>query len=302
MDLVVHGGDLLFRSKVPAWLVEESMGPLRKVADLGVPVFLVPGNHERARIPHPILTRHPRIHLFDVPRTYSLRRGELRVTVSGFPFHREIAGRAFTRILDETRWAKRPAQLRLLCMHQAVEGATVGVQNFVFRHGTDVLRCRDVPHGFAAVLSGHIHRAQVLEQDLAGRPCAAPVIYPGATTRTAFAEREETKGYWLLDFAPDHTFGGRLVRREFFALPARPMELLEIDVDGLEVEALIAVLKTAFDELDPDAIVRLKPKGTPMSSSLEILSAPTLRRLAPATMNVDLVPERRRERRRRTSR
>ena len=301
-DLVIHGGALLYRSKVPAWLVEESMKPLRAVAELGVPVFVVPGNHERSRIPYPLLTRHPGIHLFDVPRTFRLRRGELTVAISGFPFRREIAGRAFSRVLEATRWAARKAQIRLLCMHQAIEGATVGVHDFTFRRGPDVLEGHNVPVGFAAVLSGHIHRAQVLESDLSGRSLDSPVIYAGATSRTAFAEREETKGYWLLDVAPSGQPGGRIVGREHVPLPSRPMEVLEIPVEDLDAEALETMLREAFTALDPDAIVRLKPKGSPTSSARKLLSAPDLRRLAPSTMNVDLVPERRRERRRTRSR
>ena len=59
VDLVVHGGDLLFRSRVPPDLVQRAMAPLFEVADAGVPVYLVPGNHERGRIPYPLLARHP---------------------------------------------------------------------------------------------------------------------------------------------------------------------------------------------------------------------------------------------------
>jgi exonuclease SbcD len=55
IDLVVHGGDLLYRSKVPAELVRMALEPLLEVADRGVPVVLVPGNHERSAIPYPRL-------------------------------------------------------------------------------------------------------------------------------------------------------------------------------------------------------------------------------------------------------
>jgi exonuclease SbcD len=51
VDAVIHGGDLLYRSKVPDRLVDMALDPLKEVADRGVEVFLVPGNHERARIP-----------------------------------------------------------------------------------------------------------------------------------------------------------------------------------------------------------------------------------------------------------
>ncbi len=55
VDLVVHGGDLLYRSKVPARLVAQAIEPLLEVADAGVPVVLVPGNHERSALPYPLL-------------------------------------------------------------------------------------------------------------------------------------------------------------------------------------------------------------------------------------------------------
>ena len=70
VDAVVHGGDVLYRSKVPARLVEMAFEPLKRVAAAGVPVYLVPGNHERSTVPHGHLAAHPNIYLFDRPRTY----------------------------------------------------------------------------------------------------------------------------------------------------------------------------------------------------------------------------------------
>jgi DNA repair exonuclease SbcCD nuclease subunit len=69
VDVVVHGGDLLYRSRVPLWLAERSLAPLERVAFSGVPVLLVPGNHERARGPYPLLALHDQLHIFDRPRT-----------------------------------------------------------------------------------------------------------------------------------------------------------------------------------------------------------------------------------------
>ena len=71
--------------------------------------------------------------------------------------------------------------------------------------------------GVAAVLSGHIHRHQVLTCDLGGRPLAAPVLYPGSIERTSFAEKDEEKGYLVLEVD-----GGRRGRRQ-----ARGLDLPE---------------------------------------------------------------------------
>jgi DNA repair exonuclease SbcCD nuclease subunit len=190
VDLVVHGGDLLFRSKVPAKLVEMALAPLFEVADHGVDVYLVPGNHERSRIPYPILAAHKHLHIFDRPKTFVHEAPNMTLSLSGFP----SAGRRmnFKKLLSQTDY-QQPADARLLCLHEAVEGATVGPSNYTFRNTPDVIRCRDIPSGLTAVLCGHIHRHQVLTKGL-----KAPVFYPGSVERTSIAEKDEPKGYLTL--------------------------------------------------------------------------------------------------------
>ena len=77
-DAVLHGGDLLYRSRVPPQLVDAAFAPLKRVADAGMPVLFVPGNHERSHVPHALLALHPLIHVFDRPRTYVLRVRETK--------------------------------------------------------------------------------------------------------------------------------------------------------------------------------------------------------------------------------
>jgi len=264
VDFVVHGGDLLHRPRVPAGLVQQAMAPLMRVADAGVPVFLVPGNHERSHIPYPLLTLHPRIHIFREPATFLLEAGGLRIALSGFPFARRVAGVAFEELLARTRWREHDADVRLLCLHQTVEGAQVGVQNFTFLEGKDVVASEAIPAEFAAVLSGHIHRWQVMTLGL-----AAPVLYPGSVERTSFAERNEEKGYLRVQLARDGLAGWT-----FVPLPTRPMAVVEWRGDESE-------LRTRLRQLSPHAVVRIDGRGRPPSTA-------RLRALAPATMNVSV--------------
>jgi DNA repair exonuclease SbcCD nuclease subunit len=105
-------------------------------------------------------------------------------------------------------------------VHQTVEGATIGPAGYVFRRAPDVIAGRSIPSGFAAVLSGHIHRHQVLVEDLQGRPFGAPVFYPGSTERTSNAERYEAKGYVTMQIAPDPANGGHVSGWTFHELDA----------------------------------------------------------------------------------
>ena len=130
------------------------------------------------------------------------------IAVAGFPCERDRVRDRFAEVVEKTGWRSVPAAIRLLCLHQTVEGATVGPADFVFRGGPDVIPGRAIPPGFAAVLAGHIHRHQVLTADLHGRALAAPVLYPGSTERTSAAENGETKGCVTIEIEPGG--GGRV--------------------------------------------------------------------------------------------
>lgn len=287
VDLVVHGGDLFHRPGVPPSLVHQAFEPLKTVAEAGIPVFLVPGNHERSRIPYDWIARHPRVHVFAAPGTVRRDVGGLRVAVSGLPCLRKRARARFEAELARTEWDRGEADVRLLVTHQAFEGATVGPSDYVFRRNADVVRHRDVPAGFAAVLSGHIHRHQVLRHDLQGRPLPTPVFYPGSVERTAFAEMGEMKGFVELVLAAGGE-GGRVASWAFHELYARPMRSRTLDAAGSR--ALVeARLRSILESEPEDAVLRVRVDGTPRRDTRAVLTAGSLRRLAPGTMNVDLV-------------
>ncbi|MFH1134871.1 MAG: metallophosphoesterase [Pseudomonadota bacterium] len=284
VDLVVHGGDLFFRSRVPAWLAQEAFGPLLEIADRGVPVYLVPGNHERSVLPRGLLARHPLVRVFDQPSTYLIKKDNLTLALSGFPFERSGARENFPSLLKATGWRQAKAEAKILCLHHAVEGAVVGPGDFTFRRQPDVIRAADIPRGLTAVLAGHIHRRQVLTRDLSGRPLAAPVFFSGSIERASFAEKDETKGYFILDVGP----AGRLENWSFKSLPARPMAEVILPAASLDRDQVEARLRAALSDLPGDGVVKIKVEGRPKPETLAVLSAASLRRLAPPTMNVSV--------------
>jgi exonuclease SbcD len=287
VDLVVHGGDLFFRSRVPASIVEMAMAPLVRVAELGLPVFIVPGNHERSRIPLHLWSAHPNIYIFDAPSTFSITVRGVTVGLSGFPFIRNIRD-VFDARIEETRHRDRHTDIQLLCLHQTVEGAKVGPSDYTFRRGPDVIRGSDIPAEFDAVLCGHIHRAQMLTRDLSNRPLPAPVIYAGSIERTSFAERDERKSYSICSFSTALRRGQRMVDASFVALPARPMIHLDIERPDPAGRSLTKQLEQHIRRLDPDAVVRIQVNGPLSPTDEQVLSAANLRSLAPDTMNVSL--------------
>lgn len=286
VDLVIHGGDVFFRSRVPTALVEMAMAPLIRVAEGGVPVYVVPGNHERSRIPLQLWTTHPKIHIFDRPGTFLCVVGDTSIALSGFPFTRRVRD-VFHDLVNHTGHREIRADLYLLCMHQVVEGAQVGTIDYTFRSGPDIIRGKDIPSAFAAVLAGHIHRGQILTHDLQNLPLAAPVVYPGSIDRTSFAERNEEKGYVILQF--DHSaMVGNQVEIAFVPLPTRPMVMIKLDAGRWSAGDVEGWLQERLSELDPEAIVQIKPLGSFSEDVLQVLNASNLRSLAPPSMNVSL--------------
>ena len=286
-DLVVHGGDLFFRSRVPAVIVDKVYGALFEFAGRGIPIAIVPGNHERSRLPESLYLAHPNIHVFVKPMTYTLEVKGAAVHLSGFPFERRDIKTRFPEILADAGWKDIKDGLKLLCLHQAVEGAQVGPSNYTFRNGDDVVKYSDLPPDCHAVLAGHIHRRQVLEGESENRIERPPVIYPGSIERTSFAEKKEEKGYYNLEFGPSDGKGWKLGRMVFCRLPARPMADLVLD-GGVGAENIESYLSGRITGLHRDSIVRIRNSGRVSPDLAGVLTAEFLRRVFPRTMNVQL--------------
>jgi DNA repair exonuclease SbcCD nuclease subunit len=169
-----------------------------------------------------------------------------------------------------------------------VEGATVGPVDFTFTSGADVIRIRDVPSKFAAVLSGHIHRQQVLTTDLRKRAVGTPVIYPGSIERTAFAEIGEPKGFMILHI--DVESAGPRVHWEFRQLPARPMIVEHMVADGLSASQFESAVRALVLAAPQDAVLAIRIAGELSEAHVRSISAAQLRTFVPDTMNLEVWP------------
>jgi len=286
VDLVVHGGDVFNRSRPPSSVVWQAFEPLKRVADRGIPVYVVPGNHERGRLPHLRFAQHPYIHIFDEPRTFVTTIHGIRVALAGFPSERDDVRRKFIELVAGTGHDAVEAHVRLLCLHQCVEGATVGPANYTFTTAPDVIRTVDMPLGFAAVLSGHIHRQQVLATDLRGRPLPAPVLYPGSIERTSIAEADEEKGYMIVELSRERERVN--VSWQVHSLPARPLVRHDLQLDGLAATQVESAIRLLVASAPADAVISVRVTGAVTRDVARVLSANFLRALTPATMNLDL--------------
>lgn len=283
IDLVVHCGDIFYRSRIPPGLVEMAFKPLRRIADTGIPVFIVPGNHERSSIPHNGLVYHRNILIFDYPRTYTTKIRGISLSLAGFPFVRHDVRSKFSQILRETGWENAVADINILCMHQSVDGAAVGPSNYIFRWKSDVVDIINIPRNLDMVLSGHIHRHQVLNKDLKGREFPVPILYSGSLERTSFAERSEKKGYMIIEARPEKESSWK-----FYEIETSPMVQLSVNAEAMGTESFCSWLKEELKQIKPDAILKINISGPLDKDMLCFLRERSLRSIIPASMHFTL--------------
>jgi DNA repair exonuclease SbcCD nuclease subunit len=284
---VIHGGDVLYRSKVPPGLVAEAFEPLKEIASSGIPVYIVPGNHERSEIPYGLLASHPNIFIFNRPRSFGLNFGSRLLLLCGFPFFRGDIRSNFNPVLGQTNWTQFKDACRILCVHQCFEGSTVGPSEFVFRNRPDTIRVSDIPDGFTAVVNGHIHRAQILIRDHFTGKRIPPVIHPGSTERTSFAEKDEEKGFIILELDLNKT-RSMIHEIHFESLPTRKM--VRIDLEPIEIKKgeLRRCVQNILQDQQKDSIVQIRIRQRLPSKILGEISNPKLRDMVPETMNVSV--------------
>ena len=276
VDLVIHGGDLFYRSKVPPKIVHLAYDALFEFADAGIPIVIVPGNHDRSKLPASLFLQHSNIHIFRAPEIFQFDLQGTPFNICGFPFVRYI-GDDIQGIKHDIECVLPSRGINLLCMHQAVEGATVGPSDYTFKRGREVIGLDQLVGPYAAYLSGHIHRYQILstppkrEDDR-----QVPFIYPGSIERTSFAERLEEKGYVLLEFSANEA-----LQVTFKKLPSRSMHVIPIADRHWQPSQLSDLIASDVSRLAQNAVVRF---DSPTEKISTLLGQGLLRKLAPPEM------------------
>ena len=247
IDLLVHGGDLFYRSKIPTKLANHVYLMLHEYAAQKITTIIVPGNHERSHLPQSLLAQDRNIWVFKQPQTYTFNTGAASLSFSGFPFASGNIRHNFRDLVAQTSWQQARAHTKILCLHQAIEGATVGPQNYTFRNRGDVININEIPPDFALVLCGHIHRRQILTT-----ASGVPVVHAGSLERTSFAEKDEPKGFYEISF---HSVGSK-PDIKFIPLPTRPMIHIDLTPVATQSEGL-KLLRKKTSGLPLNAIVRI---------------------------------------------
>ena len=108
-DIVIHGGDFFFRTKVPKKIVVIAYDILFDFAEKGIPFIIVPGNHESSVLPNSLILQHKNIYVLFQPKTFYFNINERIVAISGFPFERRDIRNRFPAIVKKIISKKKKA-------------------------------------------------------------------------------------------------------------------------------------------------------------------------------------------------
>ncbi|MBU2499635.1 MAG: exonuclease SbcCD subunit D [Proteobacteria bacterium] len=252
-DLFIHSGDLFNKYYIPRERLDDLIKPLLDLERAGIPVLIIPGNHERSQFPFDLFHGAKGVFVFDRPKSISLTLDGYSVGVAGFPFIREDSKRTFLKALHETAYEEMRSDLNILVTHQAFDGATVGPGDYTFRPSrSDTVSRGTLPDDFSYIAAGHIHRYQILNHP--SKP-GLPLVYPGSIQRISFAEMDEEKG-----FVEAELLHGRIETR-FIPLPAWDMEMVEIEAAGRTSEDVEEAIRAQFWRFGEEMVIRFNLTG-----------------------------------------
>jgi exonuclease SbcD len=280
VDVFVFAGDAYKMRDPNPTFQREFARRIKRVADAGIPVILLVGNHD---LP-PVQRRATSISIFDtlqVPNIYvgadyalmtiTCRRGQkLQVATAPYPLRQDHIGREEMegktvdeldrmlserltgRIMDLAHRARQDAEVpAILVGHFSVDEASHGSERNIMV-GRDVAVDRSTALADPAwryVALGHIHKHQSLNRD--EQP---PIIYSGSCERIDFGEEREAKGWVVATIGESQTIWRF---QEQYKRAARPLRTIEVDVrDAEDPTAAVARAVERAGDLS-ETVVRL---------------------------------------------
>jgi DNA repair exonuclease SbcCD nuclease subunit len=255
VDFIIHCGDFFNRSKPNSSTIARATSLLLWAAR-HVPVYIVPGNHERGKLPIGLLHYQKNIHIFTKPCSFFYRKNNTVVKLTGVPYIRHNIRQEYLSIVEKA-WRKElnsnnsKSTYNILILHQLIQGSRV--EHYTFTRGDNVINFDEIQSKFHLIAVGHVHRFQFLHksngrinsshtikmvnQDIRKNKWTFvkgfrsisnqnPIIcYPGSSERVSMMERNENKGYII--GCIDHNDSKAYL--EFHPVKSIPMTMIKWD-------------------------------------------------------------------------
>lgn len=219
VDFVIHSGDLFEHSRPPIRALIEAKKGFSRLKENGIPVYVVPGNHEMPRrkgnLP-PVLLYEGLVRTITRDDKFFEENG---VFIGGFPYYSSVYSDIIKEELVHLEKEASNYKKRVLVMHQ-------GIRKYISFEGSYELEINDLPKNFHYYAAGHIHKRII---DNYGNGILA---YPGATEMWKIDEYENAmdkgKGFYLVDL------GGEMPSVEPVTIKTREFIKKDIKIEALD--------------------------------------------------------------------
>ena len=272
VDMVIFAGDA-FKTRDPSpTYVRAFAEGIRVIADAGIPMVLLVGNHDlpnatgkantldiftALQVPGVTVSREPEflkiktksgfLQIVTLPWMYKsqLMTREDMATKTG-----EEVNRLFQEKLAKL-WRLQLGKVdekipAVGVVHATVEGASFGSERSVLL-GSDIV----IPQRFLAsanlqyVALGHIHRHQFLREN------NPPIAYSGSLERIDFGEEEEKKGFVICQIEKLKS------RATFIPVSVRPFQTIRVKISENDPDPTNTVVQRVKREMQRAAVVRV---------------------------------------------
>ena len=278
VDLVLFCGDA-YKSRDPSQTHQREFARrVARISSVGIPVFLVAGNHD---MPH-VIGRATALEIFqtldvanvqiaDSIGTHLVETAAGPVQVVAVPWIRrsgflarddargltpdqinEALQERLARMVRSEAEKLDPAVPAVLAGHLTVSGAMTSSEQSMMLGRDHVLLRSDVAlPQLDYVALGHIHRHQVLGRD-------PHVVYSGSLERIDFGEEKDEKGFCVVELDLARPAGERLQGFEFQEVGARAFKTVAVDVKPNDLDPTATVIRAIAEQDIQDSIVRVQ--------------------------------------------
>lgn len=151
-----------------------------RVSELKVDTFIIPGNHETPRtrgVTNPLALYMSIPHIFVGLKPFEKKIGEYKIY--GIPYTE-----------NPENHIKKPEKgyKNILMLHTTVEGSKLSSERYMSFDESSILPSQVPEYEYIAL--GHIHKFQILKERF---------VYPGSLERYDFSERDDDKGFVVID-------------------------------------------------------------------------------------------------------
>jgi DNA repair exonuclease SbcCD nuclease subunit len=188
-DVLVIAGDFFNKVNPHPRYIFEVLSIFRELAENGINVIVVSGNHEAPRLSNSLnplrLFEHLRnVHVALEPKTISLDGVDF-VCVPATPMLDSMAS-GFPIMLQKAL-AGSTSDTKVLVTHAQLSGAKFGSEMAMELTLEESIPAQTIPSKFVYTAMGHVHRFQQIPHP------SVPVYYSGSSDRFTFAEEGEEK-------------------------------------------------------------------------------------------------------------